>query len=108
MAKKTILKYVTNGKLLKKWYMHPTKHTAAFYVQASYNIFKMCWEFSAWAIHKNGITECDLGDCTINGTPIKDFIEPCRMDDKETLLDDVNHIAWAVTSQSDFVKENHI
>ena len=108
MAKQTILKYVTNGKLLKKWYMHPTKHNAAFYVQASYHIFKMCWEFSAWAIHKNGITECDLGDCTINGTPIKDFIEPCRMDDKETLLDDVNHIAWAVTTQSDFVKENHI
>lgn len=108
MAKQTILKYVTNGKLLKKWYMHPTQRNAAFYVQADYNILKLCWEFRAWAIHRNGIVEQDLGDCTVNGTPIKDFRGPCRMDDKEALLDDVNLIAWAVIAQSDFVKENHI
>lgn len=45
MAVETILKYTRNGKQVKQWFAKATKRNAAFYIDASYDIFCRRLEF---------------------------------------------------------------
>ena len=107
MAVETILKYTRNGKQVKQWFAKATKRNAAFYIDASYDIFAGVWSFTAHSFRANGVP-VDLSDCPVNGTAILDYKVPAQLDDKDTLLTAVNTIASSIYSNSTFVKENHI